>query len=74
MTPPEGEVDPPMTEEKPTRRHFAVFVAPMLVGLIAAQRAAPRVRSVDFVLIFAAGVVFGVSLMGLIQAWKARGS
>jgi hypothetical protein len=63
-----------MTEEKPTRRHFAVFAAPMLVGLIAAQRAAPRVRSVDFVLIFAAGVVFGVSLMGLIQAWKARGT
>ena len=63
-----------MTEEKPTRRHFAVFAAPMLVGLIAAQRAAPHVRSVDFVLIFAAGMVFGVSLMGLIQAWKARRS
>ena len=63
-----------MTEEKPIRRHFAVFAAPMLVGLIAAQRAAPHVRSVDFVLIFAAGMVFGVSLMGLIQAWKARRS
>jgi hypothetical protein len=63
-----------MTEEKPTRRHLAVVAAPMLVGLIAAQRAAPHVRSVDFVLIFAAGVVFGVSLMGLIRAWKARGS
>ena len=61
-----------MTAETPTRRHFGVFVAPMLVGLIAAQKAAPRVRSVDFVLIFAAGLVFGVSLMGLIQAWKAR--
>lgn len=53
---------------------FAVFAAPMLVGLIAAQRAAPHVRSVDFVLIFAAGMVFGVSLMSLIQAWKARRS
>ena len=31
-------------------------------------------RSVDFVRIFAAGMVFGVSLMGLIQVWKARGS
>ena len=61
-----------MTAGKPTRRHFGVFVAPMLVGLIAAQKAAPRVRSVDFVLIFAAGLVFGVSLMGLIEAWKAR--
>ena len=57
-----------MSEEKPTRRHAAVFAAPMLVGLIAAQRALPHVRAVDFVLIFAAGVVFGVSLMGLIQA------
>ena len=46
----------------------------MLVGLIAAQRALPHVRAVDFVLIFAAGVVFGVSLMGLIQAWKAGSS
>lgn len=61
-----------MTAEKPTRRHFTVFFAPMLIGLLAAQKAAPRVRSVDFVLIFAAGLVFGVSLMGLIQAWKAR--
>ena len=61
-----------MTAEKPTRRHFTVFLAPMLVGLIAAQKAAPHVRSVDFVMIFAAGLVFGVSFMGLIQAWKAR--
>ena len=61
-----------MTAEKPSRRQVTVFLAPMLVGLIAAQKAAPRVRSVDFVLIFAAGVVFGVSLMGMIQAWKAR--
>jgi hypothetical protein len=63
-----------MSEEKPTRRHVAVFAAPMLVGLIAAQRAVPHVRAVDFVLIFAAGVVFGVSLMGLIRAWKAGSS
>ena len=61
-----------MTAEKPTRRQLTVFLAPMLVGLIAAQKAAPHVRSVDFVMIFAAGLVFGVSLMGLIQAWKAR--
>ena len=40
----------------------------------AAQKAAPHVRSVDFVMIFAAGLVFGVSFMGLIQAWKARGA
>jgi hypothetical protein len=60
--------------DKPPRRRFAVFVAPMIIGLIAAQRAAPRVRAVDFLLLFAGGVAFGVSLMGLIQMWKGRGS
>ena len=43
----------------------AVFVVSMIVGLVAAQRAVPHVRTVDFVLLFASGVVFGVSLMGL---------
>jgi len=39
----------------------------MVVGLIAAQKAVPHVRTVDFILLFASGVLFGVSLMGLIQ-------
>jgi hypothetical protein len=43
----------------------------MLVGLISAQKAAPHVRTVDFILLFASGVVFGVSLMGLIQFIRA---
>jgi hypothetical protein len=55
-----------------SRRHAAVFVVPMIVGLVAAQRAAPHVRTVDFLLLFASGVVFGVSLMGLIQTLRAR--
>jgi hypothetical protein len=46
----------------------------MIVGLVSALRAAPHVRAVDFLLIFASGVIFGVSLMGLIQVWKGRGS
>jgi hypothetical protein len=46
----------------------------MIIGLIAAQRAAPRVRAVDFILLFASGVAFGVSLMGFIQMWKGRSS
>ena len=54
-----------------TRRHAAVFIAPMIVGLVAAQRAAPQVRTVDFLLIFASGVVFGVSLMALIRVLRA---
>jgi len=50
-----------------TRRHAAVFVVPMIVGLVTAQRAAPHVRLVDFLLLFASGVLFGVGLMGLIR-------
>ena len=60
--------------DKPPRRRFAVFAAPMIIGLITAQRAAPRVRAVDFLLLFASGVAYGVGLMGLIQMWKGRGS
>ena len=60
--------------DKPPRRRFAVFAVPMIIGLIAAQRAAPRVRAVDFILLFASGVTFGVSLMGFIQMWKGRSS
>jgi hypothetical protein len=53
--------------DAPVRRRAAVFAAPMVVGLIAAQKAVPHVRTVDFILLFASGVLFGVSLMGLIQ-------
>jgi hypothetical protein len=44
----------------------------MLVGLLAAQRAASHVRTVDFLLLFAGGVAFGVGLMGLILLLRAR--
>ena len=60
--------------DKPSRRRLAVFAVPMVIGLVTAQRAAPHVRAVDFVLLFASGVIFGISLMGLIQVWRARGS
>jgi hypothetical protein len=60
--------------DAPPRRRAAVSVVPMLVGLLAAQRAAPHVRTVDFLLLFAGGVAFGVSLMGLIQLVRARRS
>jgi len=42
----------------------------MVVGLLMAQRAAAHVRQVDFVLLFASGVIFGVGLMGLIHALR----
>jgi hypothetical protein len=60
--------------ESPARRRTAVSVAPMIFGLIAAQRAAPHVRTVDFLLLFAGGIAVGVSLMGLIQMLGARRS
>jgi hypothetical protein len=60
--------------DRPSRRRLAVFAVPMIIGLVTAQRAAPHVRAVDFLLLFASGVIFGVGLMGLIQVWKARGS
>jgi hypothetical protein len=60
--------------DKPSRRRLAVFAVPMIIGLVTAQRAASHVRTVDFLLLFASGVIFGVSLMGLIQMWRGRGS
>ena len=57
-----------------TRRHPAVFAVPMIIGFVTAQRAAPHVRAVDFLLLFASGALFGISLMGLIQAWRSKGS
>lgn len=55
----------------PARRRAAVFAVPMIIGLVTAQRAAPHVRTVDFLLLFASGVIFGISLMGFIQVVRA---
>jgi hypothetical protein len=57
--------------DSPDPRRTAVFVAPLVLTLVMAQRAAPQVRAVDFLLVFASGVIFGVSLMGLIQFLRA---
>ena len=56
------------------RRRAAASVLPMLIGLMAAQRAASHVRTVDFLLLFAGGMAFGVGLLGLVQLLKARRS
>jgi len=56
-----------------TRSHAAVFAIPMIIGLVTAQRAALHVRTVDFLLLFASGALFGISLMGLIQIWRSKG-
>lgn len=49
------------------RRRAAVFAVPMVLGLVMAQRAAPHVRTVDFIVLLASGILFGVSLAGLVQ-------
>jgi hypothetical protein len=59
--------------EQAVRQRFVASAVPIIIAAIAAQRAAPHVRTVDFVLLFASGVAFGVGLTGLIRAWKARG-
>jgi hypothetical protein len=55
----------------PFNRRATIFVIPMIVGLVSAQRAAPHVRTVDFLILFSAGAIFGVSLMGLIRVLRA---
>jgi hypothetical protein len=58
----------------PRARRAAVFATPLLIGLVSAQRAAPHVRTVDFLLLFAAGALFGVGLMGLIHVLRSPDS
>lgn len=60
--------------DAPRRSRATVSVVPLLIGLLAAQRAAPHVRAVDFLLIFAGGIAVGVGLMGLLQLLRGRRS
>jgi hypothetical protein len=55
-----------------SRRHAAVFVVPLIIGLVSAQRLVPHMRAVDLLTLFASGALFGVGLMGLIQALRAK--
>jgi hypothetical protein len=54
------------------RRRAVVFAIPMIIALAAGRQVVPHVRTVDFLLIFAAGAVFGVTLVGVIRALRAR--
>ena len=53
--------------DAPARRRAAIFVMPLIIALVCARQAAPNVRTVDFVLLFASGILFGVSLMELVR-------
>ncbi|MFN8177802.1 MAG: hypothetical protein U0167_07740 [bacterium] len=54
-----------------SRRHAAIYALPMILALVAARHAVPHVRSVDFLLVFAAGAVFGLTLMGVLRSLRA---
>lgn len=54
----------------PSRRRLVVFAIPMIVALVAAQRAAAHIRTVDFVIVFASGVLVGVTVLGLVQLFR----
>ena len=54
-----------------SRQRAFTFAVPMLVGIIAAQRAAAHVRTVDFLLLFAGGAAFGIGLTELVRFLRA---
>lgn len=66
------EVPPASPTSSPPRRRSPSIAALMIVGAIAAQRAANHVRTVDFLLLFVGGGAFGAGLAGAIRAWRER--
>ena len=54
-------------DEKRKRGRMAILVIPLLVCFAAASKIGDKVRTVDFLQIFAAGVLFGVVMMSIIQ-------
>lgn len=56
-----------------SRRRASVFAIPMIAALVAARRLVQDIPTADFFLVFAAGAVFGVTLLGLIQILRPRG-
>jgi predicted membrane channel-forming protein YqfA (hemolysin III family) len=53
-------------------RRGMTFIVPVLLGLLLAQRAAANVRTVDFLTIFAGGVLLGVGVVGLARGIRER--
>jgi putative effector of murein hydrolase LrgA (UPF0299 family) len=54
----------------PARRRMAVFIVPLVVGLVTSRNAAAHLRTVDFLLVFSCGALFGIGLMGIIHAMR----
>ena len=57
-----------------SHRNAIVFAVPLLIVSAAAVQIGRGMRTVDFLQVFASGALFGVTLMGLIQALKKRNS
>lgn len=57
-----------------SRARAVVFIAPLLVAFIGASRVAGEIRTVDFLQVFAAGMITGISLAGIIRMLKAKGT
>ena len=51
-----------MEQEKRKRGANAILVVPLLAAVAAASRGGEHVRTVDFLRIFSAGMIFGVLL------------
>lgn len=54
----------------PRRRRAAVFAVPMVIVFVAAQRVGHAMRTVDFLTVFAAGMIFGITLAGVIRSLR----
>ena len=54
------------------RGRTMTFAMAMVLGLTVCLRVAATIRAVDFLQIFASGALFGVGLLGLMQALRGR--
>lgn len=57
-----------------SRARAVIFVVPLILAFVAIRRVSEDVRTVDFLQILAAGMIMGISLAGIIQILKAKGT
>jgi hypothetical protein len=62
------------TLDSPNRRRAVVFVVPLILALVGIRRVSDSVRTVDLLQILAAGMLIGITLVGIIQMLKTRGA
>jgi hypothetical protein len=57
--------------DAPTRRAF-VLVLPLIISLVLSWHFVQDIRTVDFLLVFASGAVFGLTLQALLRILRRR--